>query len=174
MTEHVKSSIGKSNGVTIETHDLESHLKKLPISQFESEADFCDDDLDGDSGDDGDCYIRIDEKENIDKNIAPEFDTQEWKSDMKILNNAIIIDEVPVPKTSTFDLVMSFGEQGGRSGQFQEPVGVTVSPDGTIFVADYINDRLQLFDKNGRFIRAMSQVTRTETGRKVPFFAQLV
>ncbi len=38
-------------------------------------------------------------------------------------------------------------------GQFREPWGVAVSPDGTIFVADTWNGRIQVFDNQGKFLR---------------------
>jgi DNA-binding beta-propeller fold protein YncE len=38
-------------------------------------------------------------------------------------------------------------------GQFQEPWGVAVGPDGSIFVADTWNGRIQVFDKEGKFLR---------------------
>lgn len=38
-------------------------------------------------------------------------------------------------------------------GQFFEPWGVAVGPDGTIYVADTWNGRIQAFDADGRFLR---------------------
>jgi DNA-binding beta-propeller fold protein YncE len=38
-------------------------------------------------------------------------------------------------------------------GQFQEPWGVAVAGDGTIFVADTWNGRIQVFDREGNFVR---------------------
>ena len=37
-------------------------------------------------------------------------------------------------------------------GRFKEPEGITVGPDGTVYVADSGNDRIELFDAQGRFI----------------------
>lgn len=38
-------------------------------------------------------------------------------------------------------------------GQFREPWGIAVGPDGTIFVADTWNGRIQSFDSQGNFLR---------------------
>jgi len=44
-------------------------------------------------------------------------------------------------------------EQDAPGGTFNEPWDVAVAEDGTIFVADTFNHRIQKFDKNGRFIK---------------------
>lgn len=46
-------------------------------------------------------------------------------------------------------------------GQFQEPWGVAVAADGTIFVADTWNGRIQVFDAEGRFIRKWGHFNTT-------------
>ncbi len=38
-------------------------------------------------------------------------------------------------------------------GQFYFPSGITVAPDGTVFVSDGDNRRVQVFDKSGKFLR---------------------
>ena len=53
------------------------------------------------------------------------------------------------PATEKFS---SWGTKGAGDGQFLEPTGITVS-NNLIAVADNGNNRLQLFDLNGRFIR---------------------
>jgi predicted membrane-bound mannosyltransferase/sugar lactone lactonase YvrE len=40
-------------------------------------------------------------------------------------------------------------------GQFQSPQGISVAEDGSIYVADSLNHRLQKFDRNGEFITAI-------------------
>jgi predicted membrane-bound mannosyltransferase/DNA-binding beta-propeller fold protein YncE len=41
---------------------------------------------------------------------------------------------------------------GAGAGQFQSPQGIDVAADGSIFVADSLNHRIQKFDPNGQFI----------------------
>ena len=41
---------------------------------------------------------------------------------------------------------------GAGAGQFQSPQGITVAKDGSIYVADSLNHRIQKFDRNGKFV----------------------
>jgi hypothetical protein len=50
------------------------------------------------------------------------------------------------------------GPLGPGDGQFQEPWGVAFGPQGQIAVADTWNGRVQVFDRNGRFLRAWGQL----------------
>ncbi|MFO7684433.1 MAG: 6-bladed beta-propeller, partial [Chloroflexota bacterium] len=54
------------------------------------------------------------------------------------LQPALILNELNIP--------------GSSEGQFTTPRNVAVAPDGTIFVADSGNHRIQVFDENGRFL----------------------
>lgn len=46
-------------------------------------------------------------------------------------------------------LIESFGSEGIAPGQFVDPRGLAVAPDGQIFVADYSTGRVQRFDGEG-------------------------
>ncbi len=45
------------------------------------------------------------------------------------------------------------GASGSGPGQFDEPVGIEIGPDGHIYVADMYNSRVQVLDPEGRFVR---------------------
>ena len=49
--------------------------------------------------------------------------------------------------------VFSFGENGSVDGMFKYPKGVAVTDKDEIVVADQLNDRVQVFDSNGAFLR---------------------
>jgi tripartite motif-containing protein 71 len=48
--------------------------------------------------------------------------------------------------------LLKFGSEGGGDGQFNAPVGVAVDATGNIFVSDYYNSRIQVFDNQGTFL----------------------
>jgi sugar lactone lactonase YvrE len=53
-------------------------------------------------------------------------------------------------------LVRSFGGFGSGPGQFNFPAGVCVNAAGDLIVVDQNNDRVQVFDRAGGFLRAWS------------------
>lgn len=56
---------------------------------------------------------------------------------------------------STF--IRTWGQSGSKDGQFNYPYGICVGCDGTIYVVDSMNDRIQCFDVNGKFISKWGQ-----------------
>lgn len=46
------------------------------------------------------------------------------------------------------------GGQGSAPGELDNPIGIAVGPGGLLFVADRNNHRLQVFDRQGDFVRA--------------------
>ncbi len=48
----------------------------------------------------------------------------------------------------------AFGSSGDQPGQFSAPRGLAVSPDGTLYVADSRNHRIQRFSAGGDFMQA--------------------
>lgn len=45
----------------------------------------------------------------------------------------------------------SFGEEGDGPSQFQQPMAITVDPNGNIYIADTGNNRIQKFNRQGQF-----------------------
>jgi sugar lactone lactonase YvrE len=58
------------------------------------------------------------------------------------------------------ELIASWGEPGDAPGQFNLPHSVWVHGDGRVFVCDRENDRVQIFDLQGRYQSAWTNVTR--------------
>ena len=59
--------------------------------------------------------------------------------------------------------VTSWGSYGSGEGQFLWPSGITVGVDGNVYVADTLNNRIQVFTLMGVFLRQWGN-TGTGTG----------
>ncbi len=57
-------------------------------------------------------------------------------------------------------LLFSWGEPGNGPGQFHVPHGIAVDQQGTVYVADRENSRLQLFTPKGEFLTEWTDVAR--------------
>ena len=57
-------------------------------------------------------------------------------------------------------LLFSWGEPGSGPGQFQLPHGIAVDRDGTVYVADRENSRLQLFTPGGEYLTEWTDLAR--------------
>jgi hypothetical protein len=59
-----------------------------------------------------------------------------------------------VDKTGTW--VKSWGVRGSAPGEFNTPHSIAADAKGNIYVADRFNRRIQVFDNDGKFLRAMT------------------
>ena len=57
-------------------------------------------------------------------------------------------------------LIRSWGLPGGGPGEFRLPHGVCVLTDGRVLVADRENDRIQVFDPDGRYVDEWTDIQR--------------
>ena len=66
-----------------------------------------------------------------------------------------------VDKVRIYDLngtfIREFGTGGSGTGQFESPHGVSYAENGNIWVADYYNHRVQIFDGNGTFLSQLGE-----------------
>jgi DNA-binding beta-propeller fold protein YncE len=58
------------------------------------------------------------------------------------------------------ELLMSWGEPGDGPGQFHVPHGIAIDQDGTVYVADRENSRIQIFSADGRYITEWNDIAR--------------
>src|SRR5262245_25997354 len=57
-------------------------------------------------------------------------------------------------------LLFSWGEPGAGPGQFHLPHGIAVDREGTVYVADRENSRVQLFTPDGKYLSEWTDVAR--------------
>ncbi len=57
-------------------------------------------------------------------------------------------------------LLLSWGEPGSGPGQFHVPHGIAINREGTVFVADRENSRIQLFSPDGKFLSERTDIAR--------------
>ncbi|MGH2634389.1 MAG: hypothetical protein ACRDG3_13345, partial [Tepidiformaceae bacterium] len=58
--------------------------------------------------------------------------------------------------TLTGTYVRTIGSKGSAPGQFDEPVGISIASDGTVFVADMYNARVDVLNADGSFKSSFS------------------
>ena len=60
------------------------------------------------------------------------------------------------------------GEPGSAPGQFSEPRGLAADPRGNLYVADTKNNRIQVFDNEGKFVRSFGSAGSGDGQLKEP------
>ena len=73
---------------------------------------------------------------------------------------------------STCKLDTKEGCQGDGRGQFNEPWGIAVDQEGSVYVSDTWNHRIQKFDKDGKFVNmwGVFESTGGELGKPFAFY----
>ena len=74
----------------------------------------------------------------------------------------IALDQVLVYDADTLKLKRKIGTTGHNHelttpGDFAKPTGLAVDPEGNLYVADTLNNRIEIFDADGKFIRAFGK-----------------
>lgn len=60
-------------------------------------------------------------------------------------------------------------EKGISDGQFSEPTGIAIAPDGNIYVVDSENNRVQIFNSGGQFIKTFGTKGKGNGQFRTPF-----
>lgn len=58
--------------------------------------------------------------------------------------------------------LMAWGKRGTKPGEFNIPHSVAVDSHGTVYVSDRENNRIQIFDANGKFLRQWNHLGATQ------------
>ena len=66
--------------------------------------------------------------------------------------------EVETLDRETGDAIGKVGTQGTEDGRFQWPTRLALGAGGNLYVTDFLNFRVQEFDRNGQFIKAIGEL----------------
>ena len=71
-------------------------------------------------------------------------------------NGHVLVSDTNNQRIVVFDksgnLIRQFGEEGDGPGHFSHPMDVAVGADGSVYVSDYFQDRIQKFTDTGEFL----------------------
>ncbi len=80
--------------------------------------------------------------------IRKDITSQIWNYGVGPSTEEIVADPYE-GKEETLNADLVFGTAGSEPGQFQRPRGIAIAPDGTLYVADTENHRIQHLDQDG-------------------------
>jgi DNA-binding beta-propeller fold protein YncE len=89
--------------------------------------------------------------------IRKDIAAQMWE--YGILQTAPIQTDPYAKGTISLQADLTFGTSGDASGQFNTPRGLAIAPDGSLYVADSRNHRIEHFDATGNLIQTFGQVS---------------
>ena len=146
----------KNNSILlIPQYDAFQHLIAVAKPKLERPQSVC---IDEDRGhiyvvDYYKCRIRIFSETG---DIVNKFRTSSWPYGVLVVDDRVYVTDWVLHKLSMFSIpdyqmISQVGELGSGSEQFNQPQNLTLSPDKHIFVADSINNRLQILDCNLHF-----------------------
>ena len=74
----------------------------------------------------------------------------------------VSLDQVLVYDADTYKLLRKIGTAGHNHeltgpGEFAKPTGLALDKEGNLYVADTLNNRIEIFDADGQFIRAFGK-----------------
>jgi DNA-binding beta-propeller fold protein YncE len=79
-------------------------------------------------------------------------------ADDRLYVTDILHHQVHILDKQSGEVLSTFGGAGAKPGEFFHPTNLALGPDGTIYVTDTTNFRIQQFTADGEFIRTMGSV----------------
>lgn len=79
---------------------------------------------------------------------------------LRIIDKKVYVTDIKANKAYVFDmkgkLLLEIGKPGVKEGEFNAPNGITADDEGNIYVVDTGNQRVQIFDKKGKFVKIIN------------------
>ncbi|PAE44463.1 6-bladed beta-propeller [Bacillus sp. 7884-1] len=105
----------------------------------------------------------FDEKGKFIEYFAPEANKEGKVSApaaLRIIDKKVYVTDIKANKAYVFDmtgkLLLEVGKPGVNDGEFNSPNGITADEEGNIYVVDTGNQRVQIFDKQGKFVKIIN------------------
>lgn len=99
-------------------------------------------------------FIRYFAEKNPNENVI------KGPGSIRVINEKMYVTDIRLNQVLVFDLqgkkLLAIGKPGAGNGEFSAPNAVTVDKDGTIYVVDTGNQRVQAFDSTGKFLRIIN------------------
>jgi sugar lactone lactonase YvrE len=73
-----------------------------------------------------------------------------------LLSGQHVAAQPPSPRSDDIKFVLEWGQPGSEPGEFQFPIGIAINAVDEVYVTDHVNDRVQKFDREGRFLAALA------------------
>ncbi|MCP4140557.1 MAG: TIGR03663 family protein [Chloroflexi bacterium] len=89
--------------------------------------------------------------------VRKDVASQVWNYGVLPETSETITIDIYEENTITLTADLTVGLNGAAEGQFSAPRGIAFAPDGSFYVADSRNHRIQHFDADGNFINAWGQ-----------------
>lgn len=67
-------------------------------------------------------------------------------------------NEIEVLDRESGEVIDKIGETGPETGQFQWPTRLTLDAEGNLYVTDFLNFRVQKFDREGNFVKQIGEL----------------
>ncbi|MFC4800126.1 6-bladed beta-propeller [Neobacillus sp. GCM10023253] len=82
---------------------------------------------------------------------------------LRIIDKKVYMTDIKTNKAYVLDmngkLLLEVGKPGTKEGEFNAPNGITTDGEGNIYVVDTGNQRVQIFDKDGKFVKIINGST---------------
>ncbi|MCL6570372.1 MAG: 6-bladed beta-propeller [Bacillus sp. (in: Bacteria)] len=90
---------------------------------------------------------------------------------LRIIDKKVYVTDIKANKVYVFDIngkvLLEFGKPGTNEGEFNAPNGITADDEGNIYVVDTGNQRVQIFNKTGKFVKI---INGSEKGKGTSIF----
>ena len=159
LAEFIQSKTKKSLLIPVLVQQFQENLRKIDRSYLSDTLDVC---VNFDSM--KELMESIDKLGAIGPKNAPSSNANSNVSSSSCTSSPSVHSSPNTPVIPTQEIkckiegkfVFGFGGKGTEDGQFSSPTDIAIDPSDNIIICDNENNRVQIFDKQGKFLRKFS------------------